>query len=86
MQESKQRMLLSKKLKEAKEDIRRKQEAAKELEDQLIRMDQEEAGKLIRRYHVTPGELNEMLSKRAEEQKKLMAEGSEKGNVSLKTE
>ena len=77
MQEKKQRTLLAKKLKEAKEEVKKKEEAAEVLERQLARMDQEEAGRILKKYHLTPGELDDILTKQAEERKRLEKERGE---------
>lgn len=65
---------LVKQIREKKEDIKRREAEAEVLEQRLSLMDQEEAGRILKRYNLTPEQLNEILVKNAEEAKKLIEE------------
>ena len=84
MREKRERVRLEKRLQEAKEEVKRREEAAASLERQLAQMDQEEAGRILKKYHLTPGELDEILVKQEKEGKKLIEmERSLKGNETI---
>ncbi len=84
MREKRERIRLEKRLQEAKEEVKRREEAAASLERQLAQMDQEEAGRILKKYHLTPGELDEILVKQEKEGKKLIEmERSLKGNETI---
>ncbi len=70
--ENRKRALLTKKLEEAKEDAKRKEASIRELERAINEMDQIEAQKLLKKYHLTPGELDEILAKRKKENEELL--------------
>ncbi len=70
--ENRKRALLTKKLEEAKEDAKRKEASIRELERAINEMDQIEAQKLLKKYHLTPGELDEILAKRKKENDELL--------------
>ena len=70
--ENKKRTLLAKRLEEAKQEAKRKQEAAEVLERALIEMDQVEAQKLLQKYHLTPGELEDILEEKKKENEELL--------------
>ena len=50
--ENRKRALLTKKLEEAKEDAKRKEASIRELERAINEMDQIEAQKLLKKYHL----------------------------------
>ncbi len=84
MRDKRERVRLEKRLQEAKEEVKRREEAAASLERQLAQMDQEEAGRILKKYHLTPGELDEILVKQEKEGKKLIEmERSLKGNETI---
>ena len=84
MRDKRERVRLEKRLQEAKEEVKRREEAAASLERQLAQMDQEEAGRILKKYHLTPGELDEILIKQEKEGKKLIEmERSLKGNETI---
>ena len=84
MRDKRERVRLEKRLQEAKEEVKRREEAAASLERQLAQMDQEEAGRILKKYHLTPGELDEILAKKEKEGKKLIEmERSLKGNETI---
>ena len=84
MRDKRDRVRLEKRLQEAKEEVKRREEAAASLERQLAQMDQEEAGRILKKYHLTPGELDEILVKQEKEGKKLIEmERSLKGNETI---
>ena len=70
--ENRKRALLTKKLEEAKVEAKKKEENIRELERAINEMDQIEAQKLLKKYHLTPGELDEILAKRKAENDKLL--------------
>ena len=70
--ENRKRALHTKKLEEAKEDAKRKEASIRELERAINEMDQIEAQKLLKKYHLTPGELDEILAKRKKENDELL--------------
>ena len=84
MRDKRERVRLEKRLQEAKEEVKRREEAAASLERQLAQMDQEEASRILKKYHLTPGELDEILVKQEKEGKKLIEmERSLKGNETI---
>ena len=84
MRDKRERVRLEKRLQEAKEEVKRREEAAASLERQLAQMDQEDAGRILKKYHLTPGELDEILIKQEKESKKLIEmERSLKGNETI---
>ena len=70
--ENRKRALLTKKLEEAKVEAKKKEENIRELERSINEMDQIEAQKILKKYHLTPGELDEILAKRKAENDKLL--------------
>ncbi len=70
--ENRKRALLTKKLEEAKVEAKKKEDSIRELERAINEMDQIEAQKLLKKYHLTPGELDEILAKRKAENDKLL--------------
>ena len=70
--ENRKRALLTKKLEEAKVEAKKKEDSIRELERAINEMDQIEAQKLLKKYHLTPGELDEILAKRKAENEKLL--------------
>ncbi len=70
--ENKKRTLLAKRLEEAKKEARRKEEAAENLERALVQMDQEDAHRILQKYHLTPGEMEDILEEKQKENEELL--------------
>ena len=72
---SQKRELLNKKLESAKKEVRAKEEKVRDILREISQLDQIEAQKVLKKYHLTPGELDEILAKLREENEKIK-EGS----------
>lgn len=72
---SQKRELLNKKLESAKKEVRMKEEKVRDILREISQLDQIEAQKVLKKYHLTPGELDEILAKYREENEKIR-EGS----------
>lgn len=72
---SQKRDLLTKKLETAKKEVRMKEEKVRDILREISQLDQIEAQKVLKKYHLTPGELDEILAKYREENEKIK-EGS----------
>ena len=70
--ENKKRTLLLKRVEEAKMEAKKKQETAEGLERALIEMDQVEAQKILKLYHLTQGELEDLLEEKKKENEQLL--------------
>ncbi len=68
------RELLTKKLEEAKKEVRMKEEKVRDILREISQLDQIEAQKVLKKYHLTPGELDEILAKYREENERLKEE------------
>ena len=76
---SQKRELLNKKLESAKKEVRAKEEKVRDILKEISQLDQIEAHKVLKKYHLTPGELDEILAKYREENEKIK-EGSIKND------
>ena len=76
---SQKRELLNKKLESAKKEVRAKEEKVRDILKEISQLDQIEAQKVLKKYHLTPGELDEILAKYREENEKIK-EGSIKND------
>ena len=68
------RELLTKKLEAAKKEVRMKEEKVRDILREISQLDQIEAQKVLKKYHLTPGELDEILEKYREENERLKEE------------
>ena len=68
------RELLTKKLEAAKKEVRMKEEKVRDILREISQLDQIEAQKVLKKYHLTPGELDEILAKYREENERLKEE------------
>ena len=68
------RELLTKKLEAAKKEVRMKEEKVRDILREISQLDQIEAQKVLKKYHLTPGELDEILAKYREENERIKEE------------
>lgn len=79
---SQKRELLNKKLESAKKEVRMKEEKVRDILREISQLDQIEAQKVLKKYHLTPGELDEILAKYREENERI--KGGSKTNDPIK--
>lgn len=77
---SQRRELLNKRLESAKKEVKEKEEKVRDILKEISQLDQIEAQKVLKKYHLTPGELDEILAKYREENQKLL-EGSKRDDT-----
>ncbi len=71
MSNSQKRELLNKKLESAKKEVKMKEGKVRDILKEISQLDQIEAQKVLKKYHLTPGELDEILSNFREENERI---------------
>ncbi len=71
MSNSQKRELLNKKLESARKEVKMKEGKVRDILKEISQLDQIEAQNVLKKYHLTPGELDEILSKFREENERI---------------